>query len=118
MTDIIEQARKALEVATPAPWTVDEESLGAGCGKSFSVLYNSNLMVEVAEGVTTEEDARLIALAPDLARIAIAADELAKAVDHERNLACQDMDMQLQALDAVDNALDAYQAAKEWKTND
>ena len=42
-----------------------------------------------------------------------AADELADAVDQERNMVCQDFGMQLKASEVVDAALTAYQQARE-----
>ena len=46
------------------------------------------------------------------ARVA-AADKLAEAVTHEREMVCQDFGMQQDAAPAVHNALSAYQATKE-----
>lgn len=46
------------------------------------------------------------------ARVA-AADKLAEAVTHEREMVCQDFGMQQDAATAVHNALSAYQATKE-----
>jgi len=46
------------------------------------------------------------------ARVA-AADKLAEAVTHEREMVCQDFGMQQDAATAVHNALAAYQATKE-----
>ena len=46
------------------------------------------------------------------ARVA-AADTLAEAVTHEREMVCQDFGMQQDAAIAVHNALAAYRAAKE-----
>lgn len=67
MTTLADKAKAALEGATPGPWTVDEESCPFW-GQNFSVLQKGSMLVDVAEMVRTEEDARLIALAPDLAR--------------------------------------------------
>ena len=52
-----------------------------------------------------DEHKRRIARVPELERIALAAEELAAAVDHERNMVCQDFGMQLQANNRVDAAL-------------
>ena len=41
----------------------------------------------------------------------LAADELARAVDHERNMVYQDMGLQMKVSDAVDAALLAYRKA-------
>jgi hypothetical protein len=46
------------------------------------------------------------------ARVA-AADKLAEAVTHEREMVCQDFGMQQDAATAVHNALAAYQVTKE-----
>ena len=48
-----------------------------------------------------------------LERQAKAADALAEAVTHEREMVCQDFGMQQDAATAVHNALAAYTAAKE-----
>lgn len=47
------------------------------------------------------------------AKLVKAADELAEAVGAERNMVCQDFGMQLEASQAVDYALTAYNKTKE-----
>ncbi len=59
------------------------------------------------------EHKRRIARVPDLERALLAAEELAAAVSHERNMVCQDLGMQLQASEAVEAALAAYREATQ-----
>lgn len=47
-----------------------------------------------------------------LARELIAARRVVEAVTHERNMPCQDMNLQILASQAVDHALSAYEEAK------
>lgn len=56
-------------------------------------------------------DARRIARVPDLEAALIAADELAQAVDQERNMVCQDMGKQADCAARVDAALAAFRKA-------
>lgn len=57
-------------------------------------------------------DAHLIALAPDLATLALAGKRLADAVQHEREMVCQDMGKQMELARATDAALTAFRAAE------
>lgn len=102
MADLIERAKAALEGATPAPWTVDEEDC-ASWGKNFSILHNGNNMIDVAEMVRTEEDAALIALTPDMAKALIAAEELASEVELYRDMVSE--------FGLLDKALARFRAA-------
>lgn len=58
-----------------------------------------------------DQTARRIARVPDMEEALLAAEELANAVDHERNMPCQDIDMQLRAIASVNDALAAYRKA-------
>lgn len=51
-------------------------------------------------------------MAPYLARRVIAAEKLVEAVRGEREMACQDYDLQRKASKAVDEALRVYEATK------
>lgn len=51
--------------------------------------------------------------APDLAALALAGKRLADAVQHEREMVCQDFDMQLKTVQATDAALTAFRKAEE-----
>lgn len=51
--------------------------------------------------------------APDLAALALAGKRLADAVQHEREMVCQDFDMQLNTVQATDVALTAFRKAEE-----
>ena len=55
------------------------------------------------------KDARISALEDALAK----ADELAGAVDHERNMVCQDFGMQQKCAETVDSTLTAYRQARD-----
>ena len=55
------------------------------------------------------KDARISALEAAL----IEADALAGAIDHERNMVCQDFGMQQKCAETVDSALTAYRQARE-----
>ena len=63
-------------------------------------------------GIAADEKKR----ADDAEAALQAADELARAVDHERNMACQDMALQMKVADAVDSALAAYRKARGGET--
>jgi len=51
---------------TPGPWSVVSHDEGEW-GESYMILQDGNLMLPVAEMITQEADARLIAAAPDMA---------------------------------------------------
>lgn len=70
--DLIERAKEALEGATPRPWVVEAPD-----------RWGNIDVVTVDDWVVCEKashDAHLIALAPDLARLAVAAGELAEVM--------------------------------------
>ena len=58
-------------------------------------------------------NARLISHAPEMAKLALAGKRLADAVQHEREMVCQDFDMQLKTVQATDAALTAFRKAEE-----
>ena len=131
MTGIIEQARKALEGATPGPWENREHCFDASKREVAPVYdgppdigYWSEIAKVSGHGGDDEEadeafsNACLMSLAPDLARIAIAADELAKAVDHMASVDITNTQDQFSASQAVYRALETYFAAKEGRSND
>jgi len=77
MTDLIERAKEALNGTTPGIW-------GAYCdvddGFGIWTIYQFGNPLDFICEIDDEEDARLIALAPDLARLAVAAGELADLI--------------------------------------
>ena len=99
MTDLIERAKEALEGATAGPWKVGidlDTYAGGATDTSMAVGVDDYDPVALVINEVPEEDcrksdlelrmnARLITLAPDLARALIAAGELAEAltVQHE-----------------------------------
>lgn len=88
MTTITERAREALEHATKGPWGA---ALERGCHGVIAASLPegaANFVGIVGNSLGTPEkeparfaNAKLMALAPDLARIAIAAEALAKAME-------------------------------------
>jgi len=95
MSDLIERAKAALEGATPGPWEANHSEIlseGTGyyspvaiisTGEDYGGYYGEDADVDAQK----EANADLIALAPDLARLAIAAAELAAAAKEVRNIA-------------------------------
>lgn len=65
------------------------------------------------DGLTFAEHGKRFVDADLHADLLRAADELADAVDQERNMVCQDFGMQLKASEVVDAALTAYRKVKE-----
>ncbi len=85
MTRLIERAAKALEGATLGPWEADTNDPGdcvvfAGDADFVANIGRSRIQSLVVAFDCDASNARLIALAPDLARLAVAARELADAV--------------------------------------
>ena len=145
MTDLLEQVKEALEGATPGPWAqlhsciLAKGSTNVVSGAVLGSIARCTSLFETdgegrewcARG-TPEDNARLIAMAPTMARALIAqeqrlkaADELAEAVgseriarhdyQHNRALGDPDMDLPLRHLLrekelAVGAALAAYRA--------
>lgn len=102
MSDKIEEIRAALEGATPGPWTthvVDDTAIVAANGVDVGTTCDS-AKAEREDAYNNEyerleADARLIALAPDMARIVLAAEKLAEA--HDANKPIEEIDLALQA---------------------
>jgi hypothetical protein len=84
MTDLIERAKEALQGATPGPWEAcwpvnpEHPWINAACNHSQASDGREYYMS--VSGLCQADDARLIALSPDLARLAVAAGELAEAL--------------------------------------
>ena len=83
---LIDRAKAALEGATPGPWgitphttykedTIDGEFDNIGPVRVDYIYHVDDIWI-----VCPPPDADLIALAPDLARLAVAADELARSL--------------------------------------
>lgn len=98
---LIEQIKADRGAGTAGPWVIDD-------GYITTIKYFI-AVCSVSGGVPA--DKRRIARVPDMEEALLAADELAKAVDHERNMPCQDIDMQLRAIASVNDALAAYRKA-------
>lgn len=73
----------------------------------------TDLVERAKEIVETQDTFAAIAHSADFARALIAADELVRAVVHEREMPCQDMGLQIEASSAVDAALATYRKAVE-----
>jgi hypothetical protein len=74
-SDLIERAKKALQGATPGPWGVIDGMQSRPVEVAGCLL--AHFSKDVAGPRHRNDNARLIALAPDLARLAVAAGELA-----------------------------------------
>lgn len=82
MTDLITRAREALEHATPGKWRVGERSnLTHAIRDCRNQIIAETKHRGLIGGPERRANANLIALSPDLARLALAAEELAEAVD-------------------------------------
>lgn len=94
--DLIERAKEALENATPGPWeatphkTYNEDVVEGEFDNIGPLGVDFIYHVDDIWITCPTPDARLIALAPDLARLAIAAGELVEAVDRIENLTAKD----------------------------
>ena len=112
---MIKRAKEALEGATPGPWAIGIDSdvypegecdtwmtLGPKNYDAVVLVVNEHFKADAEVGL----NARLIALAPDLARALIAAGELADA--HDANRPIED----------IDQALVAFRATLQEKTDD
>ena len=86
---LIDRAKAALEGATPGPWgitphtTYKEDAKDGEFDKIGPVSVDYIYHVDDIWIVCPPADADLIALAPDLARLAVAADELANLAADE-----------------------------------
>jgi hypothetical protein len=80
---LADKAREALADATPGPWdgrAVYDDGIGLPLKPCLFAAISPSAGIETAR-VWNLADARLIALAPDLARAVLAAEELADAVN-------------------------------------
>lgn len=88
MTDLIERAKAALEGATPGPWRVEYNH-----GTTQLIMEAHSDPCQMCDETyypwapENDGDWHLIALSPDLARLAVAAGELADAAKEARNIA-------------------------------
>jgi hypothetical protein len=106
MTDLLTKVKEALEGATPGPWEWGEGI--SDDGSRYAALY-AYALTEIMSGLRPDDpDARLIALAPDMARALIAAGELADVCDELMGLF---PDQQLH----LENTLSAFRAAMEGR---
>lgn len=111
MTDKIEEIRKALEGSTRGPWNIIwEESVKVRDGTTFGTIASMGNLTKPHQGPRRDFDevrnnARLIALAPDLARIVLAAEKLAKA--------CAAIDETEGLPPEIGDAFDVYRKAVE-----
>ena len=99
---IFDDIRRDHEAGTPGPWEVKYQ------GETHLYMNGDSQMCDMTYYPWVPDktaDWERIARVPELERIALAAEELAAAVDHERNMVCQDFGMQLQANNRVDAAL-------------
>jgi hypothetical protein len=69
--DTAELERLAADM-TPGPWAVDSEDQGAAWGTAYSVHVAGNILDEIADSVSSEVNARAIALVPALIREVLA----------------------------------------------
>lgn len=88
--------------------------LGKGCGKVDDFVQRQ--LDALVERLRASQNVHLFDAAARIAALearVAAADKLAEAVTHEREMVCQDFGMQQDAATAVHNALAAYEATKE-----
>ena len=105
MTDLIERAKAALKGATPRPWKWQEHTQDGIVGVLEPYMCQGEGFIE-----TSDANARLIALAPDLARLAVAAGKLADRVEEYAHMQC--------GIDDLERATVRFRAIAEDKTND
>lgn len=65
MTDTEELERLAASI-TQGKWAVDSENQGAAWGMAYCVHAAGNILDEIADDVSSDANARAIALVPDL----------------------------------------------------
>ena len=93
--DLVKRLSHAITTAT------NDDTTEVGTEKRNRHVDRINVMLDVR--------ARIEAMTAALEK----ADALAEAVDHERNMVCQDFDMQQECADAVDSTLADYRAARD-----
>jgi hypothetical protein len=113
MGDLIDRAKAALENATPGPWAVEYKR---GC-TNLKTPSGVTMCDETYYPWVPDNDAdwHLIALAPDLARALIAAQELEAVANRAIRLSQQHEDFRLYAMEPLWQALAAFRAAVEGK---
>lgn len=102
------QLEKDLE-AVKAPWTWEDYTEEDGKPRFFVIPADHHGTVCEVNSLPL---ARFLGEAPDLAALALAGKRLADAVQHEREMVCQDFDMQLKTVQATDAALTAFRKAE------
>lgn len=113
---MIEDIKRDREAGTPGPWTAPSKPVfGDYCGSYVPHDWDGMGRLAVFHVTAGPEHAapntRRIARVPDIEAALIAADDLANALDQERNMVCQDMGMQADCAARVDATLAAYRAA-------
>ena len=99
-----------LEILTTARGLSRDMKKGSGMSDELvKRLQSGNTNHVDADIWMSEAAARISALEDALAK----ADELAGAVDHERNMVCQDFGMQQKCAETVDSTLTAYRQARD-----
>ena len=118
MTDLITKVKAALKGATPGPWVAVGEEYDDVRIETLHAMpkalhaYGDQTVVGSSEWTFLyNTDARLIALAPDMARALIAAGELADVCDELMGLF---PDQQLH----LEKYLTTFRAAMEGRTDD
>jgi hypothetical protein len=102
MSDLIKRVAEALEGATPGQWRNVPNNQVLAFGAYGKLVCDSS-----------KRDAALIALAPDMARVVLASEEMAKAFDRWK--AAQGLTECFDAYDEVERAFTAYRAAVDGK---
>lgn len=75
---LIDKAKKALEGATPGPWSTDSDMEVIG---RHGYLVADLLVLDKNPTTENKANAQLISLAPDLARALIAAEEVIRLIE-------------------------------------
>ena len=107
---LIDEAKQALEGATPGKW-VGHENEGVSIDKSDEVVFETGCGCCTGRHLTAS-DARLIALSPDMARALVLAGELADLV---ADLVESDSDHRTEWDKDAMRALAAFRAAVKRK---
>jgi hypothetical protein len=118
---LIDRAKEALEGATPGPWVTYQRD--GSSHLRFVSRADRPLPIArvepVPEAYATTQDieanARLIALAPDLARLAVAAGELAEVSERAIRISKEHDDFRLYAMEPMWQALARFRAIAEGK---
>jgi hypothetical protein len=117
---LIERAKEALNGATPGPWPLEEDDYALGYDCMTGGVRVGNVVLDgrdygqkPCKPISKKDlarlmsDARLIALSPDLARLAVAAGELADMVQCWDECGCTES--------ALREALARFRAIAEGK---